>query len=259
VQKYLPAEVKVPSRNGKEITLLDLATQTSGLPRLPSNLRPKDLRNPYADYTVQQLYDFLSSYTLSRDPGALYEYSNLGMGLLGHALALHAGMSYEALVTKRVLQPLGMHDTGITLTPSMQARLAEGHDATGAPVANWDLPTLAGAGALRSTATDMLKFLGAALDTTRGPLARAFALAEQPRRVASPDGSLRIGLGWHVLSAYGEQFTWHNGQTGGYHAFIGVDHATGANVVVLASSNQSIDDIGLHVLDGRFPLHPNKK
>jgi CubicO group peptidase (beta-lactamase class C family) len=93
-QKYLPAKVKLPSRNGKQITLLHLATQASGLPRLPSNLTPKDLTNPYADYTIEQLYDFLSAYSLERDPGEKYEYSNLGMGLLGHILARKSGVDY---------------------------------------------------------------------------------------------------------------------------------------------------------------------
>src|SRR5437762_5105440 len=151
ISKYLPASVRLPSRNGKEITLLDLATQTSALPRLPGNLAPQDPQYPYAGYTVEQLYVFLSHYTLTRDIGEKYEYSNLGVGLLGHVLARKAGMSYEELVTKRILEPLGMKDTAITLSASMRARLAPGHDAGGAPVPTWDLPVLAGAGALRST------------------------------------------------------------------------------------------------------------
>ena len=94
VAKYLPSSVKVPERGGRKITLLDLATHTSGLPRLPLNMNPKDASNPYADYTVQQMYEFLASYTLPRDPGSMYEYSNLGGGLLGHVLALRAWMDY---------------------------------------------------------------------------------------------------------------------------------------------------------------------
>ena len=91
-------------------------------------MAPKDMGNPYADYTVQQMYDFLLSHTLRRDPGAMYEYSNLGMGLLGHALALRTGKSYELLPTERGLEPLGMRDTHITLTPSMTRRFAVPHD-----------------------------------------------------------------------------------------------------------------------------------
>src|SRR5687768_4364969 len=91
ISKYLPKAVRVPVRKGKEITLIDLATQSSGLPRLPSNLKPASVANPYADYTVANLYEFLSGYTLTRDIGSQYEYSNLGVGLLGHVLSLRGG------------------------------------------------------------------------------------------------------------------------------------------------------------------------
>src|SRR5262245_44928996 len=117
VSKYLPASVKLPDRNGQKITLADLSTHRSGLPRMPSNFNPKDASNPYVDYTVQQLYDFLSGYKLGRDIGVQYEYSNLGAGLLGQALALRAGMSYESLVRARICDPLSMSDTRMTLSP----------------------------------------------------------------------------------------------------------------------------------------------
>ncbi|HLN57930.1 MAG TPA: serine hydrolase domain-containing protein, partial [Thermoanaerobaculia bacterium] len=115
VSKYLPETVRMPARK-RQITLLDLATQTSGLPRLPGNLAPKDLRNPYADYSVQQMYDYLSHYELPRDVGEEFEYSNLGVGLLGHALARKSGLSYEELAKRQILEPLGMSDTAITLS-----------------------------------------------------------------------------------------------------------------------------------------------
>ena len=122
IGKYLPPDVKMPERNGRSITLVDLATHTSGLPRLPTNLSPKDPNNPYADYSVEQFYQFLSTYQLTRDIGSQYEYSNLGGGLLGHILALRAGMSYEALVESRICDPLGMNSTRITLIPEMKRR-----------------------------------------------------------------------------------------------------------------------------------------
>ena len=96
--KYLPKEINVPQRNGRLITLLDLATHTSGLPRMPENINPEDYNNPYADYTVALLYDYISNYELRRDIGSQYEYSNFGMGLLGHILELHTGETYENLV-----------------------------------------------------------------------------------------------------------------------------------------------------------------
>ena len=102
IAKYLPPQVKVPERGGRSITLQDLSTHTSGLPRMPANMDPKDPSNPYADYSVDQLYQSLSTVQLTRDIGAQYEYSNLDGGLLGHVLARRAGMDYEALVQSRM-------------------------------------------------------------------------------------------------------------------------------------------------------------
>ena len=253
IRKYLPSTVTVPSRNGRQITILDLATASSGLPRMPANFKPTNVRNPYADYSVQQMYDFLSGYSLPRDPGAQYEYSNLGMGLLGHLLALKAGKSYEALLTERVLKPLGMNDTRITLTPAMSARFAHGFDAAGNPQDAWDLPTLAGAGAIRSTVNDMLKYLAAQKDTVNGPLARAIAMTHHSMR-PGPNATVTMGMGWHLLSPHGRPVVFHNGETGGYHGFIAVDPATGGNAVILANTATNIDDIGLHLVDAEVPL-----
>jgi serine-type D-Ala-D-Ala carboxypeptidase/endopeptidase len=192
VAKFLPAGTVIPSKDGKQITLLDLSTQSSGLPRMPSNFAPKDPNNPYADYSVQQMYDYLKSFQLTRGVGEKYEYSNLGVGLLGHALALRLGKSYEDAVTERVLKPLKMNDTRITLTASMQKRLAPGHGADGKVVANWDLPTLAGAGALRSTVNDMLTYIRANADSTSKPLGATLATTHVERHAG---GSPNITLG----------------------------------------------------------------
>jgi len=256
VAKYLPSSAHIPSRNGRQITLLDLATQSSGLPRMPSNFAPRDPTNPYADYSVDQMYAFLAGYQLPRDIGETYEYSNLGMGLLGHALALKAGLSYEDLVKRRVLTPLHMSETAITLTPAMRSRLQPGHDAEGNVVPNWDLPTFAGAGALRSTANDMLTFLASNLDTTARPLTRAMRDARTPRREAGSP-TMRIGLAWHILARPSGSIVWHNGGTGGYRTFAGFDPVRRVGVVVLCNNgNESMDDIGFHLLDETFPLRP---
>lgn len=253
ISKYLPKTVKVPTRNGGEITLLDLATQTSGLPRLPGNMRPKDPNNPYADYTVEQMYEFLSGYTLTRDIGEKYEYSNFGVGLLGHILALRAGTDYETLVIKRICTPLKMESTRAHLSPQMQARLAIGHDQGGKAVMNWDLPTLAGAGALRSTANDMLKFLAANMGLSKSGLLTAMQKTHAMQKSTGiPD--LSIGLGWHILSKYGTEIIWHNGGTAGYHSFIGFDKQKGIGVVVLSNSVTDTDDIGFHLLESKYPL-----
>ncbi len=254
VQKFLPAGTAIPQRNGKQITLFDLATQSSGLPRMPDNMKPKDESNPYADYTVPEMYAFLAKYTLTRDPGEKYEYSNLGVGLLGHALSVRAGKSYEQLVTERVLTPLGMTDTRITLTPALRARLAPGHTDTGKPSSNWDLPTFAGAGALRSSVNDMLTYIHANADSTATKLGPTLALTHFERH-AGPAAVTSLGLAWHrTRMPSGHTIVWHNGGTGGYRSFTGYDETTGLGVVVLTSTANSVDEIGMYLLDASVPL-----
>lgn len=255
VSKFLPANVKVPERNGRKITLADLSTQSSGLPRMPNNMTPKDPENPYADYTVQQMYDFLSGYQLTRDIGSQYEYSNLAVGLLGHALTLRAGVSYEALVRSRICDPLGMTNTRVTLTPDMKARLAVGHTATLSETKNWDIPTLAGAGALRSSANDMLTFLAANLGYTKTPLAQDMADEVSVRRPAgAPD--MQIAYAWHVQTKDGNSIVWHNGGTGGYRSYMGFDPKARVGIVALTnlSNDAGVDDIGRHLLNASYPL-----
>ncbi len=258
VVKFLPAGTVIPGLDGREITLLDLATQSSGLPGMPDNFKPKDNTNPYADYTVAQMYEFLGRYKLPRAIGEKYEYSNLGVGLLGHALSLRAGKDYESIVTARVLKPLGLKDTRITLTSSLQKRLAPGHGPDGSAAHNWDLPTLAGAGALRSTVNDMLTYLRANADSTSKPLGATLAMAHGERKAISP--AMAIGLAWHRLKTpAGNTIVWHNGGTGGYRTFAGYVEATGQGIVVLSNTAQGVDDIGFHLLDPSLPLAPLPK
>jgi CubicO group peptidase (beta-lactamase class C family) len=222
IAKYLPSNVKVPERGGRAISLEDLSTHTSGLPRLPTNMNPKNPANPYADYSIDQLHQFLAGYTLTRDIGAQYEYSNLGGGLLGHVLARRAGMDYEALVRSRITTPLNMPSTRITITLEMQPHFATGYDDKLVPASNWDLPTLAGAGALRSTANDLLNLLAVPLGYTQSPLAPAIARMLSVRHPTGTPG-MEIALGWHIFPRDGADIIWHNGGTGGFRSFMGYD------------------------------------
>ncbi len=242
VQKLLGDSLTVPKRGEREITLVDLATHTSGLPRMPANFSPKDQANPYADYTVEQMAKFVSGYKLPRGPGTRSDYSNLGFGLLGHALALKSGMSYEALLRKKICEPLGMDDTGITLDDARKARLAQGHDADGDAAANWDLPTLAGAGAIRSTATDMLKFLAANAGVIKTLIDPAIA-ASHVVHFKNPTGSNDVALAWQVRKD--GSLDWHNGETGGYHSFAGFVPEKHAGVIVLCNTaTKQVDALG---------------
>ena len=253
VAKYLPKGVTVPARGGKQITLLDLATHRSGLPRMPSNFAPADPDNPYADYAAGKLFEFLASYALPRDIGASYEYSNLGAGLLGEALARQAEKSYEALLTERIFRPLGMNSTGIVLRPEMAARLARGHSPILAPVKNWDMDALAGCGAIRSTVNDLLNYAAAYMGLKDSPLAGAMAMTRQELKDTETP-NLRIGLAWHILKLPDASIVWHNGGTAGYHSFVGFDEKKGLGIVVLSNSENDIDGIGLHFLNSLVPL-----
>jgi D-alanyl-D-alanine-carboxypeptidase/D-alanyl-D-alanine-endopeptidase len=258
VAKHLPPGVKVPERGGKKITLLDLTTQVSGLPRMPDNFTPKDFANPYADYTAQQMFEFLGRYELPRDIGAQFEYSNLGVGLLGQALTHRAGKSYDALVRERILKPLKMEHSGIALTPWMRAHLAKGHNAQGTVTSNWDIPAFAGAGALRSTTNDMLIFaranLGILATAPQGSteIRRLQNLMQQTHKiqksVGRPDTS--IGMGWVVQTVKDREVVWHNGGTGGYRTWLGLDKARKVAAIVLTNSSLSNDDLGFELIAG---------
>lgn len=258
ISKYLPEGVKVPTRNGKEITLKDLATHSSGLPRMPDNFTPANPNNPFADYSVKQVYSFLSTHELSRDIGESYEYSNYGMGLLGHILELKSGKGYEALMIEKIANTYGMDDTRIVFTPAMKARLAKGH-AAGREVENWDINSLAGAGGIRSTASDMVKFIKANMTAQDTPISKAMQLSHQSA-YSNTAQNFEMGLGWHYASTGdNNKVIWHNGGTGGYKAFSGFIEGTQKGVVVLTNSTESIDALGLAVLDPTRKLTIPKK
>ncbi len=252
--KYLPDSVKVPDFEGAPITLLDLATYTSGLPRMPSNFAPKDPNNPYIDYTADRLYDYLSNHKLGFKPGKHYEYANLGFGLLGHILERRAGRSYEELVVSRICAPLGMDDTRITLSSSMQQRLARGHNAGLTPVANWDFSALAGAGALRSTANDLMKFLRTCMNPADEPIAAALKMTLSERRPRAKERD--VALGWFVASRFGDELVWKDGGTGGYATFIGYSTKTRRNCILLsnAAAYGANTALATHLINTAYPL-----
>ena len=250
IQSYLPDSLEVPTHASGPITLEQLATHRSGLPRMPSNFMASALANPqdpYAGYSVRDLLAFLDGYKLPRAPGAEYAYSNLGTGLLGHLLARRAETSYAALVQSRIAGPLGLSDTRIELTPDQQRRFAQGHNESGTPTPPWHIPALGGAGAIRSTTADMLAYVRAYLtasDTTA--LDRALHRAMTP--IADTDlgdaerfAGTQIGYGWHVTPRGDDAIVWHNGGTGGFSSFVGFNRATNRGVVILANAAISSD------------------
>lgn len=231
VQKYLPASVTVPSRGGRQITLQHLATHTSGLPRDSVAVDLNSDTSPYAGYTSNQLYTWLGAYRLERDPGAQVEYSNVGVGLLGHALSLRAGMSYEDLLRRRLLEPLGMTNTGITLSAEQNSRRATGHNGKLLPVPPWTGGVIAPAGGMSTTAADMLKF-GAAILDAKSPLRAAFARMTSVRVPLEGERDSYQVLGWGMFKYRGNDLLGHSGGTFGVETRLVVD-TTRKRVVIV--------------------------
>jgi D-alanyl-D-alanine-carboxypeptidase/D-alanyl-D-alanine-endopeptidase len=256
--KYLDAKkVKLPERGGKQITLADLATHTSGLPLRPTNLVSKDPNDKYRGYTVDLMYECLSSFVLTRDIGTKYEYSNLGYGLLGHVLEKRMGATYSELVESRITQPLGMKDTRIDLTPAMKNRMAVGYSNELTPIpSEWHFGALQSAGAFSSTANDLLTFLATFLGYKSSPLLPAMKSMMDVRRPGGMQPSTDIALVWNVYVDGGQEVVWKNGSVGGYRSFIGFDPKARVGVVALANAQTAVgaDDIGLHLLDERIPV-----
>jgi serine-type D-Ala-D-Ala carboxypeptidase/endopeptidase len=252
--RLLP-DFNIPSRGGKEMTLGDLATHHSGLPLMPFNLLPNGSANPFADYDAAKLRAYLAEYQLPRAPGAAYEYSNPGFGLLGQALAQLEHTTYGALTDETILKPLGMTTSGTVLTDGLRAHLARGYDASGQEAINWDIPGLAGSGAIRSTANDMLRYLKANMCIEPSALSAAMKLAQQPRRNMI-DKTTRIGLAW-ITTVKG--IVRHAGMTAGYTSFLGFTQDSRRGVVILANTAAGADDLGFATLDSLAPLVPTHK
>jgi CubicO group peptidase (beta-lactamase class C family) len=236
VAEFLPGGVSMPER-GRAITLRDLATHRSGLPRMPTNFDLHGDPDPYEAYSVEQLYEFLSTYALDREPGARAAYSNLGVALLGRVLARRMDTEYEALVKDFVLEPLGMESTSISLSEDQLRRLAPGHDRYLHTVREWEMATLPASGSLRSTANDMLDLLAAYLGYRNTPLQAAMRLQRDE------------ALAWAMRA---DGLLWHSGGKAGYRSGIALNASTGIGAVVLvnARTDASPMDIAIHLVTG---------
>ena len=238
IEKYLPDNVKVPAYNGKMITIENLATHSSGLPAFPAGW------NRNQSYTNEQVYNFLSNITLQREPGVFANYSDFGMGLLGHVLATKSGISYENLVKDRILNVLGMDSTGIAMNSTgvtypdiLKSRLAKGHIGGEEVTLEFIPEVLRPAGALYSTANDLMKYLSANLGLIKTKINDIIEEThlirseyQQPpatkatAELFSSNKSLSasyVGLGWFIDTNLGAEVIQHSGAIDGYNSFIG--------------------------------------
>ncbi|MCC6540573.1 MAG: beta-lactamase family protein [Bryobacterales bacterium] len=233
VAQYLPVALH---QHSGPITLLDLATYTSGLPNMPGNLPPDWWSSPapLSGYTEAKLYEFLASHIPKYEPGKHYAYANLSFGLLGIALARRSGKTYEQLLIERVCQPLGLSHTRITLTPTMRRRVVQGHDLAMKETQLWDWPAMPGAGCARSTARDLTAFIKASMGLTASPLRHAMKRMLEVRRPTSL-AATSAGLGWYITSDGNEEIAWKSGLSGGCNTFIGFSMQNRRGVVLLSN------------------------
>jgi CubicO group peptidase (beta-lactamase class C family) len=259
VSKYLPGQVTVPTIEGQEITLLDLATHTSGIDDEAvmqlldqRGLAAEDPQNPWAHYTVEALYTWLSEYELPRGPEAEFEYSNFGMGLLGHALARAADTTLRGLMEERILEPLGMDMTGYALEGELAERMTRGHRDQDVVPMWYGTEASEGAGGLRSNAEDLLAYLSANVGRPETDLERAMRVAQEPRRPVG-DGRQRIGLAWRTTNVNGRSIVMHGGGTGGFDTEVAFDPERHVGVVILTNSTDYGGNLGQDLIGGSLP------
>lgn len=269
VEKYFRSEVHIPDYQGKKITLLHLTTHSSGLPRMPDNFAVRtlfDFANPYAKYKPEDMFAFLKGHTLARAPGAQVEYSNMGAGLLGWALSRSQAMNYETMVRRLVCEPLGLRDTVVTLNAEQRGRMVGGVQVWFAPVgkppvvsklANWTFQEcFAGAGALRSTAGDLLHFL--AVNMGMEPSVMSGALRKTHEARVRENDKTEIGMGWirTQWKGFEQPVVWHNGGTLGYRSFMGFSPESRRGVVVLCNTPaEEVDRMGVEILRMMIKSH----
>jgi serine-type D-Ala-D-Ala carboxypeptidase/endopeptidase len=251
--RRLPA-VKFDQATTGAITLKQLATHTSCLPRLPGNLTDVNGDDPYSQYDSTAMFEYLAHAKLERQPPCASSYSNLGFGILGVVLETAYGKPWAALVQEKIAAPLGMTDTVQNLSSSQQSRFAvpwEG-DKQAHP---WTFTAISGAGALRSTLADMSKFADALLAGAKGPLGQVWPLLAGDYADMPAVGG-KIGLALIHLKENGEDTYWHNGGTGGFRSVISVRPASGRAVIVLASNAAAAPEAWLAAWEakGRQPV-----
>ncbi|MFD2572421.1 serine hydrolase [Spirosoma soli] len=236
VSKYLPDSIPLLKHEGVVVTLKMLANHTSGLPRMAGNWSAGngfDSQNPYAVYTEPLLFTYLQKPKFNYRPGTTYEYSNLAMGVLGTIIARKSGQSYEQLLNQVINKPLGLQQTNITLAPDDTTNLATGYNESGLVAPSWAFQALAGAGAIRSTTADLLRYLQANLGAAPPELAKDFEFTHR-QTFSGANPVETVGLGWHIINRTG--WLWHNGGTGGFRSFVGFNPAHKTGIVILVNS-----------------------
>ncbi|WP_317618111.1 serine hydrolase domain-containing protein [Pedobacter sp. AK017] len=239
---YLPDDIPGLTYQGHPITLKQLANHTSGFPRLPANIfkGKVDPQDPYKHYLADSLYAFLKHYKPSVMPGTVFSYSNYGAGVLGTLLERKQQHSFEQLIVTEICKPLGMDHTTVSLNGPAQKNFAQGYNEKGQPTAPWDLASLKGSGAIRSTLNDMIIYTRVQLGIN-SPLKKAVLLSHQPTFKGKEQS---MGLGWRISTTGKSTYLHHSGGTGGFRSFVGFNPAKQFGVVILSNAAEEVSAIG---------------
>jgi len=249
VSKYLPDSIPKLQFNNIPVTIASLSNHSSGIPRMPDNMRP-DLdtdSNPYAKYDDKRLYSFYKHYTLTRKVGDDYEYSNLAVGTLGVILEKINGKPYEKLLVEKICDPLDMHDTREYIRTGDSTRFAKGYTESGKYNPPWDFKALMAAGGIRSTAKDMLKYAAANLGVAPPALKKDILLTHN---ITFTKNSQKVALGWHYIKPGTDEILFHNGGTGGYRSFLGINLQKNFAVVILSNCAIGVETVGGTLVKG---------
>ncbi len=248
ITKYLP-DSAAENADLQRITLRQLANHTSGLPRLPINLAVSSANNPldpYAEYTKEHLYTYLKSYKATVSPDSLYEYSNLGYGILGDILSTTYGKPYNEMVQDIICEPLGLKNTTADMGIGTQY-IAKGYNEKGEETPHWTFDAFTAHGSLKSTIPDLLTYAKSHFKMPETDLENAFALTRQFTYFTPPDTD--IGLAWHMNLIGGDLVYWHNGATFGSRSYIALSPDKKVAVVILSNTAESVDSIGIAIID----------
>jgi serine-type D-Ala-D-Ala carboxypeptidase/endopeptidase len=258
--KYLPKNVKIPLINKKELNLLHLATHTSGYPRFPYNYDQRTFNNTYSS---QELYQYISTFNSKDEYGKRYNYSNTGIGFLGHLLTLRTKQNFETMVKQEICKPLQLNNTTITLNSEQRKNLATGHTAYGKKVSSfYEGELMNPAGGLYSNMNDLLTFAAANIGLQRTTLFSSMQSTQIKRGFFGTelgydtDVMVHYGMDWQIWTKNGKTLYWHSSTSFGFHSFFVIDIQRKLGVIVLSNSFNAVEDIGLHLIDSTYKIKP---
>ncbi|HEY1871953.1 MAG TPA: serine hydrolase [Chitinophagaceae bacterium] len=253
INRYLPDSIPLLQYEETPITILTLANHSSGLPRMPSNFRSKDPSDPFADYGNNDLFSFYHNFKPLSRPGDKYEYSNLAVGTLGVIIERIDQSNYEKLIEEKICKPLNMNETKEYLTKSDSTRFAWGYNEEGTYNSPWNFKALAGAGAIRSSVSDLLKYANANLGDAPPKLNNAILLTHQ---ITLNKGGTKVGLAWHFIKPGNDDLIFHNGETGGYHSYLSINPSKKFAVVILSNCAKGTENVGNSLMKWLEEFHP---